>query len=128
MNLGTRLPLYLRRLLGCGLLLCACLPASAFAGALYKCAGPNGQVAYTNRPKTFVDCKVVSTYVDKPAPKHVAESTPHSEYRSEPASAAVASTGGEAPVPTAPAATADAHAQVSYGAVYRVYKANGISE
>lgn len=128
MNLGICLPLSMRRLLGCGLLLCACLPASAFAGALYKCAGPNGQVAYTNRPKTFVDCKVVSTYVDKPAPKHAAESGPHSEYRSEPASATAATAGNDAAVPAAPAPTADAHAQVSYGAVYKIYKANGISE
>ena len=127
MNLGIRLPLSLRRLLGCGLLLCAGLPASAFAGGLYKCAGPNGQVAYTNRPKTFADCKLVSTYADKPAPKR--DSAPHSEYRSEPASVTAATTaGGDATVPAAPAPTVNANAQVSYGAVYRVYKANGISE
>ena len=98
---------------------------SALAGALYKCAGPNGQVAYTNRYKTFVDCKIVASYVDKPAPKHSAENSPHSEYRSAPA---VADDATAASTPAPPPAAAEAHAQVNYGAVYKVAKANGITE
>jgi len=111
----------LRHLLAAALLLGAGSAApDALAGALYKCAGPNGQVAYTNRPKSFADCKVVSTYADKPAPKHA--DAPHSEYHSE-------SGGQTESAPAAlPAPAADAHAQVSYGAVYKVAKANGITE
>jgi len=113
----------LRHLLTAVLLLGASVVApEALAGALYKCAGSNGQVAYTNRPKSFADCKIVSTYADKPAPKHAAADTPHSEYRSEPGEQATN-------LPATPATPEpDAHAQVSYGAVYKVAKANGITE
>jgi len=117
------LPGKLRHLLAAALLLGAGFVApDALAGALYKCAGPNGQVAYTNRPKSFADCKVVSTYADKPAPARGVD-TPHTEYRSE--------TGEQTARLSAPpvaTAAADAHAQVSYGAVYKVAKTNGITE
>ena len=119
-SLGT-----LRHLLAAVLMLGACAVApSAFAGALYKCAGPSGQVAYTNRPKSFADCKVVSTYADKPAPKHASEGQPRAEYHSEPA---VSSAGAVAATAAAPSA-AEAHVQTSYGAVYKVAKANGVTE
>jgi hypothetical protein len=121
----TPLPLgILRNLLAVAALFgaCCCAPP-ALAGALYKCAGPSGQVAYTNKPKTFGDCKVVSTYADKPAPKHSAEEKPHSEYRSESAQPDATT---ELAAPATPAT--DAHTQVSYGAVYKVAKANGITE
>jgi len=120
-SLGT-----LRHLLAAALLLGAGFAApDALAGALYKCAGPNGQVAYTNRPKSFADCKIVSTYADKPTPKHAAADAPRSEYHSEPGEPAA-----NVPValPAAPAPAGDAHAQVSYGAVYKVAKTNGITE
>jgi soluble lytic murein transglycosylase-like protein len=116
----------MRHLLTAALLLGTGLAApEALAGALYKCAGPNGQVAYTNRPKSFADCKVVSTYADKPAAKHAATDAPHSEYHSEPGDQ-TSDTAAAPAATTAPAA--DAHAQVSYGAVYKVAKANGITE
>ena len=116
----------LRNLLAAALLLGVGFAApEALAGSLYKCAGPNGQVAYTNRPKSFADCKVVSTYADKPAPKHAAADAPHSEYHSEPGEPA---TNVPVALPAVPAPAADAHAQVSYGAVYKVAKANGITE
>lgn len=114
----------LRLVLALAILLGACVVTRpAFAGGLYKCAGPNGQVAYTNRPKTFVDCKLVSTYADKPAPKPP-EVVARSEFHSEPANATVAAPGND----TAASANANARAQVSYGAVYKVAKANGITE
>jgi len=119
-SLGT-----LHHLLAAVLLLGAAFAApDALAGALYKCAGPNGQVAYTNRPKSFADCKVVSTYADKPAPTRAADA-PHTEYHSEPGeqTANMSATLGATPAPVA-----DAHAQVSYGAVYKVAKTNGITE
>jgi membrane-bound lytic murein transglycosylase B len=97
----------------------------AHAGALYKCAGPNGQVAYTNRPRTITDCKLVSSYADKAAPKPAAEDKPHSDYRSEPGGA---DTSAAATASTPVAHTADPHVQVSYGAVYKVAKTNGITE
>jgi soluble lytic murein transglycosylase-like protein len=117
----------LRQLLAVAVLIGAAgLVQPAVAGALYKCAGPNGQVAYTNKPKTFVDCKVVASYVDTPAPKHAVADKPHSEYRSEPADTATATTASAAT--STPTAMPDTHAQVTYGAVYKVAKANGITE
>jgi membrane-bound lytic murein transglycosylase B len=115
----------LRNLLVAALLLGGGLAVrGAHAGALYKCAGPDGQVAYTNRPRTFTDCKLVSSYADKPAPKPAAEDKPHSDYRSESGSV---DSSAAATAPT-PAQAADPHVQVSYGAVYKVVKANGITE
>jgi soluble lytic murein transglycosylase-like protein len=121
----TPLPLgILRNLLALAVLFGACTCARpALAGALYKCAGPNGQVAYTNRPKTFGDCKVVSTYVDKPAPRHAAEDKPRSEYHSEAADTFANVISDNTAPASAPAST-----QVSYGAVYKVAKSNGITE
>jgi len=122
----TSLPLgILRNLLAVAVLLGAfCCARPAQAGALYKCAGPNGQVAYTNKPKTFADCKVVASYVDKPAPKAAADDKPRTEYHSESAEsfANVVADNTAAPAP------APANTQVSYGAVYKVVKTNGITE
>jgi hypothetical protein len=109
-------------LLGGGALACA----PAVAGSVYRCQGPNGQVAFTNRPGTFTQCHEVASYADKkPAP--VAEDgKPHSEYRSEgaPSDAALE------PAATAPKPQAadDSAIQVHRGAVYKVVKANGVTE
>jgi soluble lytic murein transglycosylase-like protein len=125
MKSNTLPPGILRNFLAVACVLGGCLVVQpAAAGALYKCAGPNGQVAYTNRPKTFVDCKVVTTYADKPEPKH-AETKPHTEYHSEPGGDTATAS---AAAPAASTSSADAHAQVTYGAVYKVPKANGITE
>lgn len=37
---------------------------AAHAGVLYKCKGPHGSTAYTNRPGTFTDCSALSAYPD----------------------------------------------------------------
>jgi hypothetical protein len=111
----------LGNLFAVALLLGMCAAARpALAGELYKCAGPNGQVAYTNRPRTFTDCKVVSSYANQPASAHPADDKAHTDYRSESGASVVA--------PSASTEPADKRVQVNYGAVYKVTKANGITE
>jgi soluble lytic murein transglycosylase-like protein len=48
----------------------------AVAGVLYKCEGPNGAIAYTNKTSTFTKCVELQRYADapvsKPKPKSVA--------------------------------------------------------
>jgi len=47
----------------------------AEAGVLYRCEGPNGLIAYTNKTSTFTKCTELSRYADEPASKpktHVA--------------------------------------------------------
>ncbi|MGE5167140.1 MAG: lytic transglycosylase domain-containing protein [Deltaproteobacteria bacterium] len=112
-------------LLGGGALACV----SAQAGSVYRCQGPNGQTAFTNRPGTFTQCHEVASYADKkPAP--VAEDgKPHSEYRSEAApSSRAAESGVAAAAEPKPQATDDGAIQVHRGAVYKVVKANGVTE
>ncbi|HEY7871178.1 MAG TPA: transglycosylase SLT domain-containing protein [Rudaea sp.] len=109
-------------LLGGGAL--ACAPARA--GSVYKCEGPNGQVAFTNRPGTFKQCHEVASYADKKIAPPAAADKPHSEYRSEP----VRSDAGAEPAAATPKAQAadDGAIQVHRGAVYKVVRANGITE
>ena len=42
---------------------------SASAGVLYKCEGPNGSIAYTNKTATFSKCTELSRYADAPVKK-----------------------------------------------------------
>jgi soluble lytic murein transglycosylase-like protein len=44
----------------------------AHAGAVYRCSGPDGQTAFTNKPGSFSGCTKISEYADAPAPKPVA--------------------------------------------------------
>ncbi len=119
-------------LLCCGMLFCAFAPLRATAGTVYKCDGPDGQVAFTNKPNTFVHCKKVADYADQPAARtQAAAATAHSEYRSEvataDATAAPSASSVAMPATAAPAAT-DSQTKVSRGAVYKVARANGITE
>jgi soluble lytic murein transglycosylase-like protein len=41
----------------------------AEAGVLYRCEGPNGSIAYTNKTATFTKCTELSRYADAPAKK-----------------------------------------------------------
>ncbi|MBS0557991.1 MAG: lytic transglycosylase domain-containing protein [Proteobacteria bacterium] len=100
--------------------------APARAGSVYKCEGPNGQTAFTNRPGTFAHCTEVASYADKKAAPALADGKPHSEYRSESAPAA-AGTAQAAQAPR-PQSTDDGTMQVHRGAVYKVAKANGVTE
>jgi soluble lytic murein transglycosylase-like protein len=109
-----------------GLLLCALFaPLQVLAGAVYKCDGPNGQTAFTNKPGTFAHCKKVSSYVDPPAqPAKAAVQGPHTEYRSEPG----AENAQAAAPPDSPPTPANRETEVRVGAVYKVAKTNGITE
>jgi soluble lytic murein transglycosylase-like protein len=109
-------------LLGGGALACA----PALAGSVYRCQGPNGQTAFTNRPGTFTQCHEVASYADKKQAPALADGNPHSEYRSE-AVQTDAGTESAAAVPK-PQAADDGAIQVHRGAVYKVVKANGVTE
>lgn len=52
----------------CALNFCA-MPPCAHAGAVYRCAGPDGQTAFTNKPGSFSGCVKISEYADAPAVK-----------------------------------------------------------
>jgi Transglycosylase SLT domain/Domain of unknown function (DUF4124) len=102
---------------------------SAHAGAVFKCTGPNGQIAFTNTPGTFKHCTQVSAYADeKPVASASMPKNPqaHTEYRSTPGDTAIGSVttpeGGNKP--DAPPPVND----VRRGAVYKVAKSNGITE
>jgi soluble lytic murein transglycosylase-like protein len=41
----------------------------AQAGVLYRCEGPNGSIAYTNKTATFTKCTELSRYADAPVKK-----------------------------------------------------------
>lgn len=104
----------------------ACAPA--LAGSVYRCQGPNGQIAFTNRPGTFTHCTEVASYADKKLAPAASDGKPHSEYRSE------SSTADNKPVSPpemsdpAVARKDDAATQIHRGAVYKVVRANGITE
>src|SRR6185369_5521063 len=72
----------------CGACICALVaPQRALAGAVYRCVGANGQMAFTNKPRSYNNCKKMTDYADPPAPKAKAAnaSVKHSEYVSQPA-------------------------------------------
>ena len=102
--------------------------AGAHAGGVYKCTGPNGQIAFTNQPGTFKHCEQVSSYADE-KPVAAAEvpknSQAHTEYRSAPGAATIGSM-------TTPEAGSKSDAppvnEVRRGAVYKIAKSNGITE
>lgn len=45
---------------------------AANAGVLYRCEGPNGSIAYTNKTATFTKCSELSRYADAPVKKPAA--------------------------------------------------------
>jgi soluble lytic murein transglycosylase-like protein len=96
--------------------------SSAWAGAVYRCTGPNGQVAFTNRIGTFTHCTAVASYAEPPAARAGEREArePRIEYRAQPAEA------GSPALP--PPASRGADVEVRRGAVYKVAKANGVTE
>ncbi|HEY2396307.1 MAG TPA: lytic transglycosylase domain-containing protein [Rudaea sp.] len=114
----------------CGALACALMvPVSAIAGAVYRCSGPDGQLTFTNTPGSGGSCRKVADYADTPAAK-ASPAVPvakHAEYRSEPATPESAN---------APASDVDATQQtpatkdveIRRGAVYKIVRANGVTE
>jgi len=131
MNKPTSSSLFCAALLNAAGLLAMAVPSPAHAGAVFRCNGPNGQVAFTNKPASFTGCKKVTDYADMPAPKSNA-ATKHTEYHSEPVSAssatASATTAAPEPAPATPAGAADKAVDVHRGAVYKVARSNGITE
>ena len=118
----------------CGACICAlAVPQRAIAGAVYRCTGANGQLAFTNKPGSYNNCKKMTDYADAPAPKAAKASTKHSEYVSTPAgqeaaaetmpAVATASTGA-----TTSGEAAKVPAEVRRGAVYKIVRANGVTE
>ena len=107
-----------------GLLALGC-PVAALAGVVYRCDGPNGQIAFTNKPGTFTHCKKVSEYADSAPPPAPKTETPAAsvDYRSEAGAADIAAA---APAPPAPGE--ERKYEVHRGAVFKVAKANGITE
>ncbi|MEO8672283.1 MAG: lytic transglycosylase domain-containing protein [Tahibacter sp.] len=114
---------------------CAYAPV-LWAGDLYRCSGVKGEIAYTNRIGGYVNCTKVASFADAPAkaaapnPAHAANSTAPAtapqgqwQYRDAPATS-----DSSDPVPTAPAVAAPEPPKVLRGAVYKVNKANGITE
>jgi len=119
---------------GCVLLLGLALPRAAIAGAVFRCTGAHGQLAFTNKPAGYSGCKKVADYSDAPAAKAASASVKHTEY------VAAAATGESADVPARPESTADSagptnetpaagqETQVRRGAVYKITRANGVTE
>lgn len=134
--------------------LALCLGAAApcaHAGAVYRCAGAHGQTAFTNKPEGYGSCTKISEYIDPPKPlapkpaekstssntgKPVAIRSARSEYKSEPASqfanvVSGISVRGVEQKPVAahnPTQKVDKSTEVRRGSVYKVARANGITE
>lgn len=132
------------------------IPAIARADTLYKCEGPGGSVAYTNKKSSFTSCKAIGSYASaKPAPKS-AQATRKVDYQEKPdvratgsgvsttaqllasapkavepkaslATGAGSSAGPGSTVMTS-ASTSKPAPKVLRGAVYRVERSSGITE
>lgn len=133
------------------------IPALAHADTLYKCEGPGGSVAYTNKKSSFTSCKAIGSYASaKPAPKS-AQATRSVDYQEKPdvraRGSGVTSTALLVAAATKPATVETARKQeieeketepvamvmtsattskpapkVLRGAVYRVERSSGITE
>lgn len=103
----------------------ALAPTSAFAGGVFRCTGPNGQIAFTNQIGTFKHCQQVSSYSEQPVSAASVPQNPtaHTEYRADSAGAGSTITPGD----TTTSAPNPAN-EVRRGAVYKVAKSNGITE
>lgn len=121
---------------------------SALAETLYKCAGPGGSVAYTNKKTSFTACKAIGSYAVKPPAAKSKQAERKVDYQERPdvraASSGVVSsavmlssakTDTLAPVPekfvakVMTSATTSAPApRVLRGAVYKIESSSGITE
>src|ERR1700741_5251630 len=118
MNANRLFSLVFSGTLTCGLLACVLLlPGEATAGAVYRCNGANGQIAFTNKPTGYSGCTKVSNYADAP-PAKAATSTRHTEYVTEPGEAAEKADA----VAAVPAVEKDneKNIEIHRGAVYKV--------
>jgi Transglycosylase SLT domain len=137
----TRRPLRVL-IAGCALLCAGVTPHFAHAGAVYKCSGADGAIAFTNRPGAYGNCTKVSEYTDPPAAKtnaakgegsktEVAKSqtvstvAPHSDYHSAPGDNPEMT---NASLTTLTAPEPLTATDIHRGAVYRVPHSNGTTE
>ena len=124
------------------------LSTGVLADTLYKCAGPGGSVAYTNKQTSFTACKAIGSYAVKPPAAKSKQAERKVDYQERPdvraASAGVVSsavmlptakTELVAPVPEKPVAkvmtsatTSTSAAKVLRGAVYKIERSTGITE
>ena len=102
-------------------------PVSALAGGVFKCTGPNGQIAFMNQVGTFKHCQQVSSYSDQPvsAVSIPQNPTARANYHSDSAGALSTNTGTTSDTMTA---APNPSTEVRRGAVYKVAKSNGITE
>lgn len=121
----------------------------ASADTLYKCEGPGGSIAYTNKKTSFTACKAIGSYAVTPPAANSKQAERRVDYqeRADPKadSSGVFSTAAMISGPTKPApavapieqkvasvmtsATTSTRApKVLRGAVYRVERSNGITE
>jgi len=135
------------------LLLAALLASGAQAlraETLYKCEGPGGSVAFTNRKGSFTGCKAVASYATRKSPTENPAPSRAWDYEERPdpraQSSGVVSTAplGSADTPATPAVaqaaveptskvmtgptTSTQAPKVLRGSVYRVDRSNGITE
>ena len=123
--------------------------AGAFADTLYKCEGPGGSIAYTNKKGSFTACKAIGSYVASQPAAGSAQARRRVDYQEKPdvraGSSGVTSTAAMIPAPAKPvvaepppvdagsqvmtsATTAKLAPKVLRGAVYRVERSSGITE
>ena len=113
----------------CGAAVFAVLPSRAHAGTVFRCAGANGQLTFTNKPGGYSGCKKVGDYAEPAAPKPGAVSAKHADYQSNPTAEAEAGPGLAAAPPSSDmSASADKSVEIHRGAVYKITRANGVTE
>jgi soluble lytic murein transglycosylase-like protein len=130
-------------------LILSMISTGAGADSLYKCEGPGGSVAYTNKKDSFTRCKSIGSYAVKPPAAKSAQAQSKVDYQERPdpraASSGVASTALmlSAPKKMSPsiaqserplakvmtsANTSQPAPKVLRGAVYRVERSSGVTE
>jgi hypothetical protein len=130
-------------------LILSMVSTGASADTLYKCEGPGGSVAYTNKKESFTRCKTIGSYAVKPPAEKSAQARRKVDYQERPdpraTSSGVVSTAVMLSAPNKPASTSTDSARplakvmtsattsrsvpkVLRGAVYRVDRSSGITE
>ncbi len=105
------------------------------AGALFKCSSSDGSIAYTSKVANFHNCLKIGNYADAPAAaptKSAASTTAGVQYQSAappaPDSAAVAASVTDTSSLMPASAKPEIESHVQRGAVYKISRANGITE
>lgn len=108
------------------LALAGLLPLSALAGTVYRCQGPNGQIAFTNHIGAYKHCRSVAHYANEAvriSPREAHKAAGRVNYTSSPGASQSESSSvmAESPKP----ASGD---RILRGAVYKVVRRGGITE